>query len=173
MITLEQLRAVMPCSVGRADAYLDPLNAAFEEFDISNMRRMAAFLAQVAHESGELRYTCEIASGNAYEGRADLGNTQPGDGARYRGRGLLQLTGRANYAHCEVSLNLPILANPSLLEAPPGATRSAAWFWKSKGLNEMADVNRFGAITKTISGSYNTLDARLQYYLIARRIFAI
>lgn len=170
VITADQLRRIMPYSAGRVDAFVEAFNAAMDEFEVNSARRAAAFIAQCAHESGELRYLSEIASGVAYEGRADLGNTQPGDGIRFHGRGLLMLTGRANYAHAEVSLNLPLLANPSLLEVPLGACRSAAWFWKQKGLNELADVNRFGAITKLINGGYTSLDARLQYYLIARDV---
>lgn len=88
--------------------YCRPLNEAMSEFKINNSVRIAAFLAQIAVESGCLRYSEEIASGEAYEGRKDLGNTQKGDGVRYKGRGLIQLTGRHNYRKAGQALNLPL-----------------------------------------------------------------
>jgi putative chitinase len=165
----EQLRAVMPYSAGRVDIFVQPLSAAMQEFGIVTARRQAAFLAQVAHESGELRYTRELASGEAYEGRTDLGNTDPGDGPRFKGRGLLQITGRANYAACAQALDMTLIMNPSLLEVPIGAARSAGWFWRTHGCNELADGDKFGAITKTINGGYTHLDERLAYWLRARK----
>lgn len=168
-MTLDQLRKVMPYSAGRLDAFAQPLNDAMAEFGITTNRRQAAFIAQVAHESGELRFTREIASGKDYEGRADLGNTQPGDGPTFKGRGLIQITGRTNYEACGEALNLPLIANPSLLEVPAGASRSAAWFWKSHGLNELADTDKFFSITKRVNGGYTHGDERLGYYLVARK----
>lgn len=169
-VSLAQLQKLMPYSTGHATSFLDPLNAAMAEFEINTGRRQCAFLAQVAHESGELRYTLELGDGKGYEGRADLGNTQPGDGPRFKGRGLLQITGRKNYTSVEHAINLPVVANPSLLEIPPGASRSAAWFWATHGLNELADTNRFFEITHRINGGYNGGDQRLAYYLLARQM---
>ena len=100
VITGAQLQSIMPFAKARIPSFVAPLNAAMYEFHINSPLRQAAFIAQIAHESGELRYVKEIASGAAYEGRKDLGNTQPGDGMRYKGRGLIQITGRNNYAEC-------------------------------------------------------------------------
>lgn len=169
-MTLDDLRQVMPYSAGRAEAFLQPLEAAMAEFAINTGRRRAAFLAQVAHESGELRYTRELGDGQGYEGRADLGNTEPGDGPRFKGRGLIQITGRANYKACGQALGLDLVANPSLLEVPAGACRSAAWFWSLRKLNELADEEAFGTITHKINGGYNGLDDRLRYWLRARKV---
>lgn len=163
------LQKIMPFSTGKVDAFVDPLNSAMAEFSITSSMRQAAFLAQVAHESGELRHLLELADGLAYEGRVDLGNTQPGDGPRYKGRGLIQITGRANYLACGTALSLDLIGSPSLLETPGPASRSAAWFWSKHGLNTLADIHHFGAITATINGSYKTVDQRIPYWLIARK----
>lgn len=172
MITADELRAIMPHAGARADTFRDPLRQAMQEFEIDTPARMAAFLAQIAHESGSLRYVREIASGEAYEGRSDLGNTQPGDGVRYKGRGLIQVTGRANYAQCGAALQLDLLAHPELLEEPLNACRSAAWFWKSRGLNELADRGDFKLITKRINGGYNGYQDRLTYYTRAQGVLS-
>ena len=167
-MTLDQLKEIMPYAGKRADTFLEPLNAAMDEFEINTPSRQAAFLAQIAHESGSLRYVKEIASGAAYEGRKDLGNTQEGDGMRFKGRGLIQITGRANYAQCGAALDLPLLEQPELLEETENACRSAAWFWQTRGLNELADDGEFKLITKRINGGYNGLADRQAYYARAR-----
>lgn len=143
------------------------------EFGIDTPKRQAAFVAQVAHESGSLKYLKEIADGSAYEGRADLGNSSPGDGPRYKGRGLLQVTGKSNYRACGVGLSLDLIAFPQLLEEPKNACRSAAWFWQSRGLNHFADNDLFGALTKRINGGYTGLDDRIQHWLKARKVFGL
>lgn len=173
IVSAEQLQKIMPFATGKIPLFLTPLNDAMDEFGINTYTRQSAFLAQVAHESGELRYVLELADGTAYEGRKDLGNTQPGDGPRFKGRGLLQITGRAMCAQAAVGLGIDCLASPSLLETPVGASRSAAWFWKLRGLNTLADLNHFGSITKTINGGYNGLDERLGYWLRARQAFGL
>jgi putative chitinase len=160
----------MPNSISRIDQWIEPLNEAMAEYEINTPLRQAAFLAQIAHESGELRYVREIASGEAYEGRADLGNTKAGDGKRFRGRGLIQVTGRANYEACGKALGLPLLDFPEMLELPTYAAKSAAWFWKSRGLNELADNGSFKEITKKINGGYNGWTDRQKFYERAKAV---
>lgn len=171
-LTLDQLRQIMPYAGKRAEVFLDPLNRAMVEFEINTPMRQAAFLAQLAHESGSLRYGRELASGEAYDtGRlaARLGNTPEadGDGQRYKGRGLIQVTGTDNYRACSAALfgdGQHLLDHPELLEQPDLAARSAGWFWQSNGLNELADADEFRQITRRINGGYNGMDDRLAYY---------
>ena len=171
-VTLAQLLAIMPLARARAAAFLDPLNAAMLEFGITTPARQASFLSQVGHESGQLRYVRELASGQAYEGRADLGNTQRGDGVRFRGRGLLQVTGRANYAACGKALGLDLLAQPELLEQAVNACRSAGWFWQTKGLNALADAGDQVKVTRRVNGGTNGLAERLAMFAVAQRVLA-
>jgi putative chitinase len=126
-----------------------------EEFEINTPRRIQMFLAQIGHESGQLRYVKELASGQAYEGRKDLGNTHIGDGVKYKGRGLIQLTGRSNYVLASLALGLPLLEKPELLESPENAARVAGWFWYNKRLNGLADEGLFEKMTKVINGGLN------------------
>lgn len=177
MITLDQLRSIIPFAGQRAEIFLAPINAAMDEFGIDTPARQAAFLAQVAHESGSLRYTKELASGAAYEGREDLGNTEPGDGVRYKGRGLIQITGRANMAKCSAALYgdaQHLLDHPEILELPEAACRSAAWFWTSHHLNERADAGEgeFEHITRVINGGLNGQADRLAFYERAQKVLA-
>lgn len=168
-MTPQDLIKIMPNAGSRADAFAAPLTAAMAEFGIDTPQRKAAFLAQLAHESGSLRYVREIADGMAYEGRLSLGNVQTGDGPKYKGRGLIQVTGRANYLSCGIALGLNLVDHPELLEDPVHACRSAGWFWKTKDLNKYADRNMFATITKVINGGYTHLDERLQCWLEARQ----
>lgn len=172
MITTEQLSQIMPHAHSKIYLYVEALNDACDEFDINTPQRQAAFLAQVAHESGELRYVEEIASGEAYEGRTDLGNTKPGDGRLYKGRGLIQITGRANYKTCGDALGVDFINDPQLLESPANAARSAAWFWKEHGCNELADAGNFSLITRRINGGMNGQPARLAYWESAKEVLA-
>lgn len=172
MITREQLLQIMPMAKARINTFLSPLNAAMDEFQISTSARQAAFLAQLAHESGQLLYTRELASGAAYEGRKDLGNTQPGDGIRFKGRGLVQITGRANYKACGDALGYDLIANPQFLESAVLACRSAAWFWRSHGLNELADAGDQRALCKRINGGLNGLADRLAFFEKAQEVLA-
>src|SRR5688500_1239834 len=140
MISDDELRQIMPnCPQAKRALSLPHLQAAMTEFGITTYLREAAFLAQLAHESGEFRWMEEIASGAAYEGRRDLGNTQPGDGKRYKGRGPIQLTGRANYRRYGQLLGLDLEGNPQQASTPQVGFRIAALYWKSNGLNELAD----------------------------------
>lgn len=172
MITNEQLHKILPHARSRVELFCDALNDAMNTYNINTPQRQAAFLAQIAHESGELRYVEEIASGKAYEGRADLGNTQPGDGVRFKGRGLIQITGRANYARCGAALGLELLEHPELLSDPGNASRSAAWFWMTHGLNELADADNFRKITLRINGGLTGQEDRLAYWELAKEALA-
>jgi predicted chitinase len=173
-ITVEQLRAVMPnLSASKAAEYLPLLNNAMAEAQINTPQRKAMFLAQLAHESAQLRYFEEIASGAAYEGRKDLGNTQPGDGRRYKGRGPIQLTGRANYRRAGQALGLDLEGNPPLAARPDVGFRTAGWYWQSRGINEVADRGDFVGVTKKINGGTNGLADRQRYYAAARKALGI
>jgi putative chitinase len=156
-------------SEAKARQYLPFLNAAMNEAGITTKARQTAFLAQLAHESGGLRYFEEIASGAAYEGRRDLGNTQPGDGRRFKGRGPIQLTGRANYRAAGRALGIDLENNPRRAADPDVGFRIAAWFWKTRGLNALADQGNFREITRRINGGYNGYSDRVQYYQRAQR----
>jgi len=183
-MTLEQLLAIMPTAGKRADAFLVPLTAAMAEFEINTPKRKAAFLAQIAHESGSLRYVRELASGEAYDKRKDLGNTKPEaiqiaaehgstPGRWWRGHGLIQITGFDNHRACSGALYGDyelLLHHPELLEIPADACRSAGWFWKLRGLNELSDAGDFLRITKKINGGTNGLADRMAYYERARQV---
>ena len=125
---------------------------------------MSAFIAQVGHESGQLRHNEEIASGAAYEGRVNLGNTHPGDGRRFKGRGLIQVTGRFNYEAISKDLGIDFLNNPTKLSEPEFATLSAFWYWNRHSLNVYADTNDFEHLTKKINGGLNGYKDRLELY---------
>lgn len=153
--------------LAQARALLPHLNKAMEQAGIDTPKRVAAFLAQLAHESGELRYFEELASGAAYEGRRDLGNTQPGDGQRFKGRGPIQLTGRANYAAASKALGIDLLSKPELAARPDVGFRIAAWYWQSRGLNALADSGKFNEITQRINGGQNGASDRRWHFALA------
>jgi len=170
-LTLLQLRAIMPrLTEAQSALYLPHLNAAMAAAEIHTSQRRAAFLAQLAHESGELRYWEELADGKAYEGRKSLGNTQPGDGPRYKGRGPIQLTGRANYRAAGQALGIDLENNPERARDVDVGFRVAAWFWGSRGLNPLADAGDFREITRRINGGYNGLPQREAYYARALKL---
>ncbi|HEV7681622.1 MAG TPA: peptidoglycan-binding protein [Pyrinomonadaceae bacterium] len=173
MVTDDELRQIMPnCAAAKRADYLPFIQQAMAEFGITSYLRETAFLAQLAHESGELRYMEEIASGAAYEGRANLGNTQPGDGKRFKGRGPIQLTGRANYKRYGDLLGLDLVNNPTIAATKEVGFRIAGQYWKLNGLNELADQQQFKAITKKINGGYNGLDDRIKYYERAKKVLS-
>jgi predicted chitinase len=173
MVTDDELRQVMPnLPAAKRAAYLPFIQQAMAEFAITSYLRETAFLAQLAHESAELRYMEEIASGAAYEGRANLGNTQPGDGKRFKGRGPIQLTGRSNYKRYGDLLGLDLINNPTQAATPEVGFRIAGQFWKLNGLNELADKQDFRQITKRINGGYNGLDDRIKYYERAKKVLS-
>lgn len=149
--------------------FFAPLVAAMTAAEMTTPLRRSHFLAQVGHESGELRYTEEIASGAAYEGRKDLGNTQPGDGVRFKGRGLIQLTGRANYVLFGKSAGVDFTKGeqPGRIATEPAlAIQAAVWFWQTHGLNALADKDDVLAITRKVNGGTNGLEDRKR--LLAR-----
>lgn len=137
-ITNDFLKEVMPQSTeSNRQKYLEWLNYFMPIYSINDNDEIAAFIAQVGHESGQLTYSEEIASGKAYEGRKDLGNIQKGDGIRFKGRGLIQITGRFNYEKLSKDLNEDFINNPKLLSTPKYAVASACWFWNLKKLNNL------------------------------------
>jgi putative chitinase len=143
--------------------YAAALFAKMPARDISPPLRQAHFLAQVGHESGELRYGEEIASGDAYENRRDLGNTQPGDGRRFKGRGLMQLTGRANYAKYGQAIGQDLVTNEhwkQVADDPNLAVDVACWYWETRNLNQYADQDDITTITRRINGGLNGLEDR-------------
>lgn len=144
-----------------SEQFIGPINDVLEKYQINTKLRVCHFLAQILHESGNLFYTEEIASGKAYENRADLGNTEPGDGIRFKGRGLIQITGRANYNKLSETFGIDFVQNPELLETPEWSVKSAGWFWNWKKLNLLADKDDITAITKRVNGGLNGIDNRL------------
>ena len=152
------------------DRFLDPINKTLDEFEINTPQRIRMFLAQIGHESGQLRYRRELASGEAYEGRKDLGNTSPGDGVRYKGRGLIQITGKSNYALVSLALGLPLVEKPELLEEDLNACRSAGWFWYKSNCNSLADMGLFEKVTRRINGGLNGYADRFKLYQRALEI---
>ncbi len=177
MLSAADLLAIMPqCRQVHAEAFAVPLSYAMLEFDIVTPRRIRFFLAQVAHESQQLLYVLEVWGPTyaqlRYDGRKDLGNTEPGDGQRFCGRGLLQITGRANYRQCSLGLFADdrLLDAPETLEEPEAAARSAGWFWQGHGLNELADADDFARATYRINGSTRSLEQREVFLLRADKV---
>ena len=172
-ITRAQLIKVMPNAGSRADTYLPIINGWADHFHINTPLRMAHYIAQIAHESGELRYTKELASGKAYEGRKSLGNTQPGDGVRFKGRGLIQITGRANYSAYANYCGFDVVRCPELLERPLGATKSSMWVFQKFGCNDLADQDNLKTIRRKINGGYNGLASCEKYLKRAKEALKI
>jgi putative chitinase len=173
-ITIDQLRAIMPTlAADRAAEYLPMLNAAMAEAQINTPQRQAAFLAQIAHESQELTKFEEGASGAQYEGNRNLGNTRPGDGRRFKGRGPIQLTGRDNYTRAGRALGLDLVGNPGQAAEPSVGFRTAGWFWNDKKLNPLADRGDFRTITRRVNGGLTHLAEREAYYAAAKRALGV
>ena len=176
MIDAQLLQTAVGCTPERADLFAPHLSAACRYYGIDTPERLAAFFAQIGHESGSLRYVREIADGSAYEGRRDLGNLVSGDGARYRGRGLIQLTGRDNYRQMRDLLDHlgppDFLDFPAALEEPQWAAWSAAAWWHSRHLSDLADAGDFDAITRRINGGTNGAADRRQRWERAKAALA-
>ncbi|MEE1902666.1 glycoside hydrolase family 19 protein [Pseudomonas inefficax] len=179
-ISVQQLQQILPNAGRKAGVFVPGLNATMGKYSIITPRRMAAFLAQVGHESGQLLYVRELGN-DAYLAKYDtgrlaerLGNTPQadGDGQRYRGRGLIQITGRDNYEACSEALfgDSRLLNTPDLLEQPVYASLSAGWYWQRAGLNTLADKvasaddSVFESITRRINGGLNGLKDRQALY---------
>ncbi len=172
-MTAEQLKKIMPYATAKSiEAYLPWLNEMMPKYDIDTPLRCAHFLAQLAHESGCFRYVRELASGKAYEGRKDLGNVYPGDGVKYKGRGLIQLTGRTNYTLFAATLpeGKNVVEHPELLEEPELAVAVSCWFWQKNNLNVLADRDDVRAVTRRINGGYNGLADREAYLKRAKEV---
>ena len=199
-ITAQQLLQILPNAGQVAGVFVPVLNTAMSRYQIVGAKRIAAFLAQVGHESGHLtrlvenlnytaaalrmtwpsRFDAGLASATArkpeqianiaYGNR--MGNTAPGEGWKYRGRGLIQITGKDNYRACGEALGLDLTAQPELLEKPQHACMSAAWFWATKGLNTLADSDKFNVITLRINGGQNGAVDRQALYARALKVLA-
>lgn len=189
-LTAEQLKAIIPAIKQIAiDAYLPHLNIFMPKYSIDTPQRIGGFIAQVGHESASFSAVREYADGKAYEGRKDLGNTQEGDGVKFKGRGLIQITGRGNYKWCSQDLfrDDTLLKAPDLLTTPQYAVQSACWFWKvAKPMNAVADhpedwthvwdhngktYTKIQWMTLLINGGQNGLTERTANYNRARQVF--
>lgn len=182
MITKQQLKDIMPNALSKnIDMYLPYLNELMPKFGIDTKLRVCHFLAQIAHESGQLRYSQEIASGKAYDtGRlaVALGNTPEADddGQKYKGRGLIQLTGTNNYRSFNEYLKKnfegtdDVLASPEIVATPRYAVLSACWFFMKSGCIALADKDDLKAVTKRVNGGLNGFEQRKQYLVNAKKV---
>jgi putative chitinase len=198
MLTVDQLRIIVP-ACNEPKPWVHALNRAFELFQINTPARIAAFIAQCAHESQSfnrvaenLNYSVEglmrtwpkrfptVAStagfvrdpralaNKVYGGR--MGNNEPNDGYTYRGRGLIQLTGKANYTAATAALGLPLVSHPDYASISAVAAKVAGWFWQKNGLNELADQGDFETITRKINGGLTGYKDRLEFYERAKEV---
>jgi putative chitinase len=200
MITLQLLQQIAPKTRKEVlESYVQPLNKVAKAHSIlDNHKRVAAFLAQLAHESGgfnfrieNLNYSAkalqtvfkkyylteadalkherkpEMIANKVYANRMGNGDEASGDGWKYRGRGLIQLTGKDNYTKFAESIKKPLTEVVSYLETPEGAVESAAWFWTRNKLNELCDKDDFVTLTKRINGGTNGLEDRKHHYELA------
>jgi putative chitinase len=194
MITQQLLTQSQTCTPAMAEKWCIPLNFTCDKFDINKPERVAGFLAQIGHESGGFRFTSEnlnyraetltrvwptrfppgVAEGyamqpekianRAYADRMGNGNEASGDGWKYRGRGLIQLTGADNYAAFSLDADNESLSDPDSVAEPELAALSAGWFWSKNGLNALADEKDIVGMTKLINGGTNGLDDRQMRY---------
>ena len=197
-VTAQLLLQILPNAGPVAGVFVPVLNAAMSRYQIVGTKRIAAFIAQVGHESSHLvrlvenlnysadalrktwpsRFDVNLANDAArnpeqianiaYGNR--MGNSAPGDGWKYRGRGLIQITGKNNYRACGEALGLDLIMQPELLEKPQYACMSAAWFWATNGLNNLADAGKFDAITQRINGGQTGAADRQALYARALKV---
>lgn len=180
----QQLAQCVECGPTRATVWLPFFLEAFNLAQIDSFDRKVAFLAQVGHESGGLAFTSELwgptPAQRGYEGRADLGNTQSGDGVRFKGHGIIQVTGRANHAAARDNLRklCPDLAVPDFearpedLCQPRWACLSAAEFWIRKRCNDLADARDFYGLTRRINGGLNGMPDRVRRQALCQKVLA-
>lgn len=151
--------------------YAPLLNEYLREYEIVTENRVCAFLATIGVESGRLRYLEELASGAAYEGRKDLGNMHKGDGERYKGRGLIQITGRTNYKRVSEAFGVDFIGSPELLKEIPYCVSSSCWWWYDSGLNALADKEDLRGIRKRVNGGYNGYDDFVKLYKKCKQLW--
>lgn len=181
-LSQDQFQQTMPTLPAARTAVLYPhlLNTLFE-FDIDEPKRVAAFLAQIGHESGDCRLMRELWGPTPAQERYDpphpkaseLGNFNAGDGFKYRGRGAIQLTGKSNYREFGHYVQIDLVAHPELVEEPQLVFRAAGWFWKRHRLNQLADKGDFDAITKIINGGRMGKIDRDMRWARAKRILGV
>lgn len=199
MITTAQLVNILEIPEARADVWSPHIGAAMSEFDITTPLRIAHFLAQVGHESGGLKYTKEIWTNSpaqqSYEGAERLGNTDPGDGEKFMGRGPMQITGRKNYQAFSDAIGVDFVSQPALIERMDYGARSAGWFWKfgaghnlgnaalvalaklgmgaGVNLNDLADLDDIQTITLCVNGGLNGFEQRSAFLMRAINVLGI
>lgn len=188
LLSLDQLKRAMPRlkrESDEAESYIQPLNAVLETFEINTPVRIACFLAQVGHESGDLKYWEEIWGPTAQQKKYDppsglaerLGNTHVGDGRRYKGRGPIQLTGRANYRRVGERLGVDLEEDPGLVAKPRYGFQVAGVFWSENDCNDLADataaggLDAFSSLTRRINGGLTGLDDRAKRWQLAKQVF--
>lgn len=179
-ITQKQLLDAVPgLYKARLDEFVASFNMFHAYFGLNTRDRIIHYLAQVFHESGSLRYVEELSSGAQYEGRKDLGNTQKGDGKRFKGRGFIQLTGRKNYQdfYNDEWCSDNVVAYPNLVSNFPLNQMVSMWFWDRNNLNDLADLDNgtngediVKKITRKVNGGYNGLDERVKFYQKFKKI---
>jgi putative chitinase len=171
MITKEMLKKIAPYSKDVIiSALVEPLNEHLPKYGVDTHLRVTHFLAQAAHETAGFKTLEEYASGQAYEGRKDLGNTKPGDGKKYKGRGIFQLTGRANYKTFGKKIGKDLEGNPILAGDAETSVLIALEYWNNRKLSPLADKDDVTAITKKINGGLNGFEDRKKYLAKAKKI---
>jgi putative chitinase len=164
-VTVEQLQQIVPeLTPQRAQEIVGPLNDTMRKGGMNTPQRQAAFISQVAVESDRFATFEEYADGSQYEGRTDLGNTQPGDGTRYKGRGAIQVTGRYNYEKMSEDLGVDFVNHPELAAEPQYAFETALWYWNTHDGNAVADTGDIVKVTEMVNGGHHALDVRTNYY---------
>lgn len=180
--TTQQLSSIVPTlHEPKLSAYTTAINDTMLKYGILTPIEQAMFIGQIMHESAGCFYTKELASGTAYEGRKDLGNIEKGDGVKFKGRGLIQITGRANYTLMSKDFGVDFITHPELLETPQWATESAGWFWKRNNVDKYADLNDFDGVSDLINrghktaaiGDSNGYADRLAYFNRAKKALGI